>query len=287
MKFVKRKINVSIQLGEGNYGDDLGDEITLEGYRVSAQGVTYNGDAQGQLQIRVWGMRLDLINQLTKIGPIMNQRRNNRIVLTAGEEGGAMSTVYEGTIDTAFGDFRSSPEPVFNVVALSAALAAVKPVAASSYNGQVDAAAVMSDLADKMNLIFENNGVSFNLNNPNFSGSALEQVKSCARAANIFYTVDRGKLAIWPKSGNRGDEPIQIDVDNDMIGYPAFSSEGITLQTIFNPDLRLGGQVQVKSILTVACGIWNVYKMSFDLESEVPDGKWFSTIDCYRLNNNG
>lgn len=287
MKFVKRKINVSIQLGEGNFGDDLGDEITLEGYRVSAQGVAYNGDAQGQLQIRVWGMRLDLINQLTKIGPIMNQRRNNRIVLTAGEEGGAMSTVYEGTIDTAFGDFRSSPEPVFNVIALSAALAAVKPVKPTSYDGKVDAAIVMKTIADKMGFTLENHGVSFELSNPNFPGSALEQVKACARSANIFWAADRGKLAIWPKSGNRGDEPIQIDVDNDMIGYPAFSSEGITLQTIFNPDLRLGGRVQVKSILTVACGIWNVYKMSFDLESEIPDGKWFSTIDCYRLNNNG
>lgn len=196
-----------------------------------------------------------------------------------------MATVYEGTIDTAFGDFRSAPDPVFNVIALSAALAAVKPVTASSYKGAVDAADVMSDLANKMGFYFENNGVSFTLNNPNFPGTALEQVKACARAANIFYTVDRGKLAIWPKSGKRGDGPIKVDVDNDMVGYPAFSSEGIGLQTIFNPDFQLGGQVDVKSILTVACGIWNIFKLSFDLESEVPDGPWFSTLNCYRLNN--
>ena len=285
MKYIKRKINVSVQLGEGNYGDQLGETILLENYRVSAQVVAYNGDAQGQLQLRIWGLNLELINKLTKIGTVMNQRRNNRIVVTAGDVGGAMSTVYEGTIDTAYGDFRSAPDPVFNVIALSAALAAVKPVAASSYPNSVDAAQVMSDLADKMGFVFENNGVSFNLNNPNFSGTALEQVKSCARAANIFYTIEKGKLAIWPKDGARGDEPIAVDADHDMVGYPAFSSEGITLQTIFNPDFQLGGRVNVKSILTPANGIWNIYKLAIDLESEMPDGRWFSTIDCYRLNN--
>lgn len=285
MKFIKRKINVSIQLGEGDYGDQLGETILLEGYRVSAQLITYNGDAQGQLQLRIWGLRLELINKLTKIGPVMNQRRNNRIVVTAGDVGGAMSTIYEGTIDTAYGDFRAAPDPVFNVIALSAALAAVKPVDASSYPNKVDAAQVMADLAVKMNVAFENNGVSFTLNNPNFSGTALEQVKACARAANIFYTVEKGILAIWPKDGQRTGEPIKLDADNDMVGYPAFSSEGITLQTIFNPNFELGGRVDVKSILTPACGIWNIYKLSVDLESEVPDGRWFSTIDCYRLNN--
>ena len=285
MKFVKRKINIAIRLGEGDYGDELGSEILLENYRTSVQIVTYNGDAQGQLQLRVWGLRLDLINKLTKIGPIMSQRRNNRITVTAGTEGGAMSTIYEGTIDTAYGDFRNAPDPVFNVVALSAALAAVKPVSASSYQGQVDAANVMSDLAAKMGFVFENNGVSVQLTNPNFSGTALEQVKTCARAANIFYTCDRGKLAIWPKSSHRSSDPIKIDTDNDMVGYPIFSSEGITLQTIFKPDLELGGRVDVKSILTPACGIWNIYKMSVDIESEMPNGKWFTTVDCYRLNN--
>lgn len=287
MKFIKRKINVSIQLGEGNYGDDLGEEIMLEGYRASAQIVAYNGDAQGQLQLRMWGVKLDLINRLTKVGPIMNQRRNNRITITAGDEGGAMPIIYQGTIDTAYGDFRSAPDPVFNVIALSAALAAVKPVSASSYPGDVDAADVMKDLAGKMAFAFENNGVSFKLSSPYFSGSALEQVKSCARAANIYYTTDRNTLAIWPKDGKRGNEPIKVNTDNDMVGYPAFSSEGITLQTIFNPRFQLGGRVDVTSILTPACGIWNIYKLLIDLESETQGGRWFSTIECYRLNNNG
>ncbi|WP_230679038.1 hypothetical protein, partial [Streptococcus pneumoniae] len=88
---------------------------------------------------------------------------------------------------------------VFNIIALSAGLAAVKPIEPSSYEGDADVAGIMGDLAKKMGFVLENNGVSVTLNNPYFAGTALEQVKSCAHAANIYYTADRGKLAIWPK----------------------------------------------------------------------------------------
>lgn len=287
MSYARRKINVTISLGEGDYGATPGKEVTLEGYRVSCKIVAYNGDAQGQMQLRIWGMKLPLINELTKVGPIMSQRRNNRVTVTAGEVGGAMSTVYEGTIDSAYGDFQGSPDVVFNVVALSAGLAAVKPVDPTSYPGDVDAATIMEDLAGKMGAVLENNGVAVTLASPYFAGTALEQVKSCARAANIFYTVDRGKLAIWSKPAHRASDPVQIDVDHDMVGYPAFSGDGISLVTLFNPDLELGGRVSVKSILPVACGVWNIYKLSVDLESEIPNGRWFSSIDCYRLENGG
>lgn len=285
MSFVKRKINITISLGVGDYGDDLGEETTLTGYRASVKIVAYNGDAQGQLQLRVWGMKLPLMNKLTKIGPIMSQRRNNRIVVTAGDEGGAMGTVYEGTIDSAFADFQNAPDVVFNVIALSAGLAAIKPIAPSSYPSSVDAADVMRDLAQTMGFVFENNGVSVMLDTPYYAGTALDQVKACARAANIYYTADRGKLAIWPKAGARVSGPVEINVDTDMVGYPAFAGDGMSLTTLFNPNLELGGRVNVKSILPVACGIWNIFKMVIDLESEMPNGRWFTGIDCYRLEN--
>lgn len=285
MSFVKRKINVTIQLGQGDYGEELGEATTLEGYRVSARIVAYNGDMQGQLQLRIWGMPLDMINKLTKVGPIMSQRRNNRITVTAGDVDGAMSTVYEGTIDRAFGELQNAPEVVFNVIALSAGLAAIKPVKPSSYDGLINVSSIMADLSKLMGFAFENNGVTAQLESPYFAGTALNQVKACAEAANIYYTIDRGILAIWPKPSNRGGDPVQIDVDHDMVGYPAFSGDGITLVTLFNPNLKLGGRVNVNSILTVACGIWNIYKLAIDIESEKQNGSWFTSIECYRLEN--
>jgi len=283
--YAKRKIDVTINLGTGQFGADKGADVTLSGLRVSASYVAYTGDAQGALQLRVFGMPLALINQLTTIGPIMRQRRNNRITLTAGEEGGAMATVYEGTINSAFGDFNGAPEVVFNVVALAAAFESVRSVPAKDHAGSVDAAVIMSDLANTMGFAFENNGVSVILQDRTFSGTAMMQVRECAQAAQINYTVDRGMLAIWPRTGYRPGEPIKVSPATGMIGYPSFSSQGIVLTTLFNPDIALGRRLDVSSDLTVACGIWNVFSIAHMLESETPNGHWFTQVACYRMDD--
>lgn len=282
-QYAKRKIDVTINLGTGEFGNDKGGDVTLSGYRVSASYVAYNGDAQGSLHLRIFGLPIALINQLTTIGPIMPERRNNRITLTAGEVGGAMSTVYEGTIDSAFGDFNGAPEVVLNIVALAAAFESVKSVPASSYPGAVDAASIMADLAKLMGFAFENNGVSVILQDRTFNGTAMMQVKECARAAQINYTVDRGKLAIWPRTAYRAGDAIKVSPATGMVGYPSFSSNGIVLTTLFNPDMALGRRVEVVSDLTVACGVWNVYSISHVLESETPNGQWFTQVACYRM----
>jgi len=283
MTFEKRRIDVTISLGEGQFGDDKGPDVTLSGLRAKATIVTYNGDAQGQLQLRLYGLPLDIINQLTTIGPVMAQRRNNKILVAAGTDGGMMSTVYQGTIDSAFGEFQSAPNVAFNITALAAAIQAVKPVNAVSYRGATDVATIMQTLAQTMGFAFENNGVSVQLSSPYFSGTAYQQAKACAKAANIYFTVDRGTLAIWPKTAARASAPIPISPATGMVGYPVFSGNGIVLTTEFNPDLALGGQVNVTSSLTVANGIWNVFSVVHELESETPGGSWFSQVQCYRI----
>lgn len=281
--FGKRRIDVTISLGQGTFGDEVGPDVTLTGLRAKATVVTYNGDAQGQLQLRIYGLPLALVNQLTTIGPVMAERRNNRILVAAGIDGGPMSTVFQGTIDSAYGEFQGAPDVVFNVTALAAAVQAVKPVNAVSYRGPTDVATIMQSLAATMGFAFENNGVNVQLSSPYFSGTAYQQAKTCAQAANIYFTIDRGTLAIWPKTSFRASDAIPVQPAFGAVSYPVFSGNGIVVTTEFNPDFQLGGRVDVTSELTVANGIWNIYSVVHDLESESPGGPWFSQVGCYRI----
>jgi hypothetical protein len=280
-QYAKRKIDVTINLGEGQFGDDKGQDVTLSGLRVSAEITYYGGAIQAEAHIHIFGLPMDMINQLTRVGMIGNQVRCNTIRIAAGEEGGAMSDVYQGTIAEAFGDFQNAPEVVFTVLALGSFSDAIKPVPASSYKGAVDAAVVMANLAELMGLAFENNDVSVMLSNPYYPGTAWQQVKDCAQEAGISVEVQLGKLAIWPRNGYRkGNGPIKISPETGMVGYPAFSSKGITVRTLFNQDVVTGGQIEVASELAVACGVWNAYNIVHMLESETPNGQWFTQISC-------
>lgn len=280
MSFTRKRIDLTITLGEGQFGDDGSNTVTLTGLRVQADIQSYGGDSMPQTQLRVFGLPMSMMNQLTTIGPVNSAiMLKNSILVAAGDDENGMETVYSGVIWTAFGQFDGSPEVPLNIVAVGGLDAAVKPVGALSYSGTVDVATIMQELANTMGLTFENNGVQVQLSNPYFPGTALMQVRSCARAAAIRYVIDRGTLAIWPKDGARtiADIP-KISTATGMIGYPAFSSNGIEIGCEFNSKIIPGGVFEVESSLNVACGKWRAMTVSHAIDSEAPDGRWFTHI---------
>ena len=282
--YAKRRIDVTINLGEGDFGEGRGTDVTLTGYRCQAVIMQYNSTAQGMLELAIYGLPLEMINRLTRIGTVQNQYKINNILVAAGDQDGVMSVVYQGQIDQAFGNFMGMPEVALIVLARAATVAAVKPVNASSYRGAADVGQIMQDLANTMGFQFVNENVQVQLSNPYFRGTALDQVKSCAQAANINYSIDKGILRIWGKGTSISGDAIPVSVDTGLIGYPNFSENGIELTTLFNPLLRPGGKVQVQSSLTVANGTWQVFNDQHELESEDPGGQWFTRFSGSSLN---
>jgi hypothetical protein len=279
MSFTRKRIDVTITLGTGQFGDSGANTVTLSGLRVHAGIQVYGGEAMPQAQLRLFGLPLDMINQLTTIGPINSAVMfNNAVLVAAGDDETGLQTIYNGTIWQAWGEFQGTPETPLNITGLGGLASALKPVNALSFPGSADVATIMQTLAQTMGVAFENNGVSVQLASPYFPGTALAQVRACARAADISWTIDRGTLAIWPKNGSRsGDVPL-ISPDTGMVGYPTFSSNGLGLTTLFNASIKPGGVVQVESSLQVARGKWTVMQVQHSLQTETPNGQWFTSI---------
>ena len=279
--YAKRKIDVTINLGKGQFGDDKGEDVTLTGHKVSAQISYSGGHAQGEMHIKIYGLTLDMINQLTGTGPRAGETRRNTVMVAAGDEGGAMSTIFIGYIYKAFGNFSNIPDATLEIVALSAYHHAVRAVNANSYAGPIDAAVVMAEFARVMGLGFEGNDVSVMLQNPYYHGTMLRQVKDCAKEAGIEFSIELGKLAIWGRGKPRDlGDPVLISPETGMVGYPDYGSAGLTVTTLFNPAIVLARKVEIKSNLAAACGLWNAYVVTHSLESETPNGQWFTQASC-------
>jgi hypothetical protein len=279
----RKVLELTITLGSGTFGEDVGDTVVLSGFRMTADIVAPGGGAMGQCQMRVFGLRNDLMNKLTTIGPVNTAiRAKNAITLTAGEEGGAMNTAFQGTILDAWADYNAAPDVAFNIIAYAGLSAAVKPVSPTSYKGSTDVAATISQIAvEEMGLAFENNGVDVKIASPYLSGTALTKVRDLAQAADILWSIDRGTLAIWPRNGSRGGVVPVISPDTGMVGYPSLSSKGLTVRMLFNPNVKLGGDVEIQSAVTMACGGWRVFNFSHNLSCEMPNGPWFTTLEAY------
>lgn len=280
MAFTQKEIQLTVSLGTGQFGDTGANTVTLSGLRIRAEIQQFGGDAMPQVQLLVYGLPASMINQLTTIGPINSAvLYHNSVLIAVGDVGSALTAIYNGTIWQAWGDYNQIPDTALNISAVGGLAASLKPVGASSYPGNADVGTIMQSLAALAGLNFANHGVSAQLANPYFPGTAIAQIRECAQAANIYFAIDNGALEIWPKGGSRATStaPV-ISPQTGMVGYPTFSSNGLMVTTTFNPSIVIGGQFQVQSSITAACGTYIAVQISHSLESITPGGQWFTHI---------
>lgn len=287
MTFVQRALDFTFQLGTGSFGGSGANTVQVpSGLWATAQ-IQKNGTpSMNRANIRIFGLSLSIMNQLSRIGVKPTAVRNNIVTVMAGNAGGNMSLAFAGGIQECWPDFSNPTEAVLNVAAFTGLLANLKPIAPTSFNGSTDVATIMGQLAQQMGYTLENNGVSVQLSNPYLPGTARAQALAAADAAGIYvvFDDDNGIMAILPKSSARGSAAPVISPTGEMVGYPTYVGPGqIALTTEYNPQIRFMGNVEVQnSIVGGANGTWRVTSLMHDL-STMPDGPWFSSIQGNNL----
>ncbi len=294
MSFTQRFLKMSFQLGQGTFGDGSSTQVDIEGLRARAFVERAGGFAMGTLRLEVYGMDLSTMNTLSTLGTVPLTVRRNTVIVYAYDSSNISSPtkVFEGTITSAYADLSNQPDAVMRVEASAGYLQQIQPGDPSSYKGSVDAALVLQTLAGQMSVPFKNNGnFSAQLTNPYYSGSYLDQAQACVTEARCSWNkLEDGTLSIWPPGQAReGDVPI-VSPDTGMDSYPAYTSTGISIRTVFNPAIFFGGKIDVQSSnliksdaagkLSNGNGIWIVNSLNHVLESLVPHGSWFSDIQA-------
>lgn len=278
MTFARRHIDVIFELGTGNFGDGASDRVTLSGLRVEASITKVGGLSSNTCECRIYGMTLSDMNKLSTLGKPLQDGRNNTIRVLAGDDDSGMSVAFVGIINQAWTDIQGAPEVPFTVQATTGFLDAMKPIPATSYKGSADVADIIAGLAVSAGRQFENNGVSVQLNNPYFPGTALQQAQTAAQHARIDFINDDDTWVITKRGAPRGTEAILVNQDTGMIGSPAWTASGIIIRTLYNPTIFYKTNVKVESIFEPANGTWVVYSLRHDLESETDGGAWFTEM---------
>ncbi len=283
----KKQLSFTITLGTGTFGDTVSDTITLSGLRASVAVATVGGTAQGTAQAVIYGLSLDVMNRLTRIGPVNLQAAGaNSLTIAAGDAGSSLSTIFSGMIFQAHAAMNQAPDVPFVIMAQSAGLAAIQPATPNSFPAGADVASVFSQLAQQAGLQFENSGVSQIMPHLYLTGSIWDQIKTAAQTGQVFYEVKGNTLAIWPQGAYRTTnvDTLEISPATGMIGYPEWSENFISIKTLFIPQAALGQQMNVTgSIAPGANRSWSVLTVSHVLESEMPMGQWFTTLTGFQF----
>ncbi len=290
--YAVRRINVTLGFGKGTYGQDgTRQQLTFNsvnpGLRISVHIETATAPDGGQAQIRVYGLSLDHMNQMSRAGLVYEAREGNTVQIDAGDDDEGMSTIFAGLVVEAYPDMKNMPDTPFYILATPSAIPQTKPVDPTSFQGPTKAADALGAIAKKAGLTLENNGVDAVLASPYFDGGAWSQLRSCVFAANCFGFLDGVKkvFAVWKKNGSRAGASTTISPDTGMIGYPQFQFSRVLVRVLFSPSLKslVGQTITIRSQLEAANGQFVINTMTYELMSEMPDGPWEAIITANPL----
>ena len=292
MTFSKKRIELVFSLGKdssGNQntfaGQNGSNQVTLTGLRVSCKIVKNPGAQMNMCELRVFGLTPTVYNALTSIYQVTQTQLQNTVIVKAGDGDGELPVVFQGQITLAQIDLNNQPDCVLNVIAQTALLQAITPAQSNSFPDGFDLATAMGTLASQMGLNFEPNGVKQTLPAMTLNGPTRQQALKLAEAAMPTVTIafDDNSLILIPQGGKRENQTIpEISAATGMIGYPSYSNIGIGLRTIYNPNIKWGTQVQVKTTLDVQKlnGLWTVFNIVHTLEAEIFNGRWETELQA-------
>ena len=316
--YVERAIDVTLTLGTGTFGASGKNTVKLSNLRVVATINKAGFPSLDTADLRIYGVPPDIMNEVSSLGvPFPMLRVHNTVLIEAGDATNGMAMVYSGNIWTAVQEMNDAPDTYLQITGQAGAAASLVPATPTSVPGTADVATVMAGIATKAGWAFENSGVAgpvnVKLSNPYLDGTYLEQAHALARAANIEMTLDsaggaNGTLAIWQKNTTRGGSVPLISAASGLVGYPQFFGFGLKFRCILNPNIRIGGQIQMQSSLGGAVaapglaqqqptpanqaaarqqgvnGVWYVITpLTYSIASQMPGGPWFTDVTCARL----
>ncbi len=82
-----------------------------------------------------------------------------------------------------------------------------------------------------------------------------------------------------------------------MIGYPTYNNSGVSITTLFDPRLNFMSPFAIDSQFLPAAwvnnqagqiapmpvnGTWRANMVTHSLDSEIPNGQWFTRVDAIR-----
>ncbi len=273
----KKQLRFIITLGTEKFGSSNDNQIILQGFRAGVDIDKAGGVQMGTMRARIYGVKQDDMNSITTLQWRPQYRIFNTVDVYA-IDGEVETLVFSGNIVNAWGDYQNPPDVFLHIQAQAAFKNQVSATTPLSIKGGIDVAIVMQRIAGEMGLAFENNNVHVMLNDVYVSNTLLEQARDLARAANFRLHIDDKILAITNiYEPRQGDIP-RIASDTGLVGYPTFDGVGVNFRTLFNPAIRFGGAISLETSNKHANGQWIVTSISHSLESERPDGPWYSQV---------
>lgn len=279
MSFTKKIIEVRITLTSGTFSGGANTKV-IRGLPIKAEIQRPGFPGRDNAKISIVGINQQDLEALTFLAfRPMTYAQNNKVSIYAGDEKEGMSLIFMGDIITSIPNYNAAPDVALEIDAMAGYYAGLLAVPPYTFKGSIPAASVLEQICNEAGFVFVNEGESKSVLNPYLKGSPVQKIISLANSYNLNIVLDGETLTLKPADGNMQTIAI-LSATTGMIGYPDFTSNGIRVKAEFLPQVNVGNQIEVESIVPKASGRWNIISLSHSLGAYIDNAPWFTTIEA-------
>lgn len=284
------KTTIILALKNGTYNDKDANTMVLQGFRQSWQISFGGGSVAPSAKGKIWGVRAETMNKLTNMNWKVDGKQNNLLMIEAGDDPDHLDIVFKGNINFGFPDYSAAPDVCLSIEGMSGFFFKINAAPPNSYKGEIDVPVMLEKFAKDMQLTFHNEGVTAKISNASLNGSTQQQFDDIVKAAGIdcYRDPTDDSITIAPKGQPRKVETAVLTPKTGLIGYPVPTLQGIALRCLYDKRIRFGGTIEIKDSAVAQCnGIWRVFGINVNIDSELPNGQWFCDIQATEIGNSG
>jgi hypothetical protein len=275
----KKQIKYVITIEGRKFTSSGSDTIEIIGYRSSCY-IDHAGGAQLSTgQIQIYGLSQSDMNSITTLNWNLQEQNRTLIDVFALDDSNTYETlIFRGNVINAWGVYANMPDVYLHIYAVNNWYNLMTPYPIISYRGSTKISTVIAKITNDLGLHFENIGVEAVLNNPYLTNTAINQIRTIAKHAKVDVYFDNNSVVICNEGQPRGGVDVIINQESGMMNYPTFDNLGVNVEILFNPFLTFGGKITIQSDLPRANGDFTAISISHTLQSEFPNGQYFSLV---------
>ena len=283
--FPDRILQVTVSVTRPNAaGADSAQQTRTYVWQQNRMRVTVRqGGAQfGNARVEIFGVPLADMNNIARLWLETLTPQNTDTVTISVWNGQTFTPLFQGVITWSAADASGMPH-VKLVIEANDSFALGNTTAPPYANaGPVTLQAALTSIAGlaQYTVNYAASAPQYQLTDVRLTGSPRDQIGALMRHfPDLTWTINLQQLLVRAALAPIDSDAIRIAVDTGMQQSPVYSTSGLQIATLFNPQIKPGATLDVETVFDfVNRTVWVASVLEHQLDANMPNGQWTTFV---------
>lgn len=287
---VERRARVTVYVVRPGPNGEEKLAYAFEQHRMSIQ-VAQGGNQFGNAKVSIYGVPLDTMNKIARLWLEVLSPTNTDTLAIDVWDGANYVPFFSGVITWSAINASGAPQIALEIEA-NAAMFAMNTIAPPyAQDTPIALRDALQQILAPTDLVvdFADSVAALQVQKAHLTGTPMDQAIALMNYfPELTWYINLQRFLVRPANGPLGSEPIKVNKTTGMIGYPTYSTSGITLETIFDPRIRPGLALDIQTEFDfVNRTKWVASVMQHSIEPNKPGGNWMTQIAAQSYGSKG